>query len=313
MAFVERKNTMNETGEEKNQKEKPNTFPELIKNYPVIIFAIIVAFIFGIIFVTRVVLKKEEKGEVVRTQEKRGIYGARFFDESIKKRGTSEEPEVQNLKGQQILNQRKHDSRIEVFIQENEKFEREDEEINLDRKIEGKLGLSAGALIPARVQGTIFSFNTKAPVICSVTKDIEKDGNVLIPKESRFLGEADVIKSINRINVSFHLLIFPDGREIRVRAMAVSSDSSSGIKGREDKHHDRRALKAVGETLLAGASLFTAGFPSPESYSLQDELRLNLAQNLTQEAARDLRSEKIDTSITVENFTPVQVLLLDGI
>ncbi len=303
--------TMNEIDQEKNQKEKVNNFLELIKKFPVIIFVIVLAFVLGFILISRVAFKKEDKVNTVKTQEKRAIFETKFFDESINKRGDAAH---QNSEAKQTKVQMKHDSKIEVFIQtDGGRSEGENRGNESGRKEIMKLGLSAGTLIPARVQGTIFSFNTKAPVICAVTKDIEKDGKILIPKDSRFLGEADVIKSINRINVSFHLLIFPDGREMKVRAMAVSADTSAGIKGRIDKHHDQRALKAVGETLLAGASLFTAGFPSAEPYSLQDELRMNLAQNLTQEAAQDLRTEKIDSSITVENFTPIQVLLLDGI
>ncbi|MBI4970243.1 MAG: TrbI/VirB10 family protein [Candidatus Omnitrophica bacterium] len=306
---------MNEQGEDKNQKEKPNNaFPELIKNYPGIILASILCLILGIIFVTQIILKKEDKEAVHKTPEKREVFETKYFDESVKKRSGSEEAVSQYPQGKRISNQRKLDSKIEVFVQqESNKAENEITRIKPEGEREEKIGLSSGTLIPARVQGTIFSFNTKAPVICSVTKDIQQDGKLLIPKNSRFLGEADVIKSINRINVAFHLLIFPDGCEMRVRAMAVSADSSSGIKGRVNKHHDQRALKAVGETLLAGASLFTGSLPSAEPYSLQDELRMNLAQNLTHEAAQDLKTERIDASITVENFTPIQVLLLDGI
>jgi len=175
-----------------------------------------------------------------------------------------------------------------------------------------KLGLPAGTKIPAYLSGTIFSFNVEAPVTARVSKDIEKDGRVVIPKDAELLGEAGILKSLNRINVNFHLLIFPDGREVRIRAMALSEDGSSGIKGRVSKHRDIKVLKALGETALAGMSLFAAGVRS-EPYALEDQMRMNLAQNLTGEARQDLRSVKVDTSITADNFTPIQVILLEAV
>ncbi len=175
-----------------------------------------------------------------------------------------------------------------------------------------KLGLPAGTKIPAYLSGTIFSFNVEAPVTARVSKDIEKDGRVVIPKDSELLGEAGILKSLNRINVNFHLLIFPDGREMRIRAMALSEDGSSGIKGRVSKHRDVKVLKALGETALAGMSLFAGGVRS-EPYALEDQMRMNLAQNLTSEARQDLRSVKVDTSITADSFTPIQVILLEAV
>jgi len=137
---------------------------------------------------------------------------------------------------------------------------------------------------------------------------------VVIPKDSVFLGEAAVVKSVDRINVRFDLLIFPDGHEVRVKALALAEDSAAGIPGDVDKHTDRKVLKAIGETLLAGASLFAGGrSTSTDPFSLQDQMRLNLTQNLTNQAAQDLRSTKIEKSITVEAYTPIQVILLDAI
>lgn len=175
-----------------------------------------------------------------------------------------------------------------------------------------KLNIPSGTKIPAFVKDTIFSFNVAAPVSAVITKDFELDGKVIIPKDSKFLGEAGVLKSLNRINVRFELLILPDGSERRVQAIALSEDGSAGIKGRVSKQTDMRILKAVGETALAGVSLFAGGV-SRDPYSLEDNLRMNLAQNLTGQARQDLRNVKVETSVTVDGFTPIQVILLDGI
>ena len=177
-----------------------------------------------------------------------------------------------------------------------------------------KLGLPAGTKISALTSGSIFSYNIAAPVTVTVSQDIEKNGKVVIPKDSQFLGEAGVLKSLNRINVNFDLLIFPDGRQVRVRAMALSEDGSSGIKGRVNKHQDKRVFKALGETVLAGPSIFgRGGGVSSNPYSLEDHFRENAFDNLTGMAREDLRNTKVETSIIVDSLTPVEVILLEAV
>ena len=146
-----------------------------------------------------------------------------------------------------------------------------------------------------------------------VAKDVEKNGKVVIPKDSQFLGMAGILKSINRVNVNFDRLIFPDGREVRVRAMALSEDGSAGIAGRVSKHRDMRVLKALGETALAGAAIFGRGGVSTDPYSFEDRLRENAFDNLTGMAREDIRNVKTDVSITVDSFTPVQVILMETV
>ncbi len=207
--------------------------------------------------------------------------------------------------------ERNYATDIAVFLYHDEQKEKKRVSLK-EGKESKKIGLPAGTKIPAMVKDSIFSFNVGAPVTAVVTNDFLKDSSVLIPKESKFLGEAGVLRSLNRINVHFELLIFPDGTEHRVRALALSEDGSAGVKGRVSKHTDMKVLKAIGETTLAGVSLFAGGIQN-SPYSLQDNLRMNLAQNLTSEARGNLRDVKVDTSITVEGFTPIQVILLDGI
>lgn len=181
-----------------------------------------------------------------------------------------------------------------------------------EKEKEQPLGLPAGTKVPAFLEDRIFSFNVAAPVIAIIAKDFKWNGRTVIPKGSKLLGEANVLKSLDRINVNFERLIFPDGSERRVRAIALADDGASGIRGKLDKHRDTKVLKAIGETLLSGASLFV-GSTSSSPYSLQDQLRSNVAQNLSNQAAQDLRSVKVAESITVEASTPVQVVFLEAL
>ena len=105
----------------------------------------------------------------------------------------------------------------------------------------------------------------------------------------------------------------PDGREIRVNALALSEDGAAGIKGKTQKYTDMKVLKALGESVLSMGSLFLGRSSSTDAFNLQDQLRLNVAQNLSDNAQSSLKGVKIEKSVTVEGGKPVFVFLLEAI
>lgn len=229
----------------------------------------------------------------------------------VAKRDQKEKPVVEMRRETSSAGKRKYASDIAVYVFKEEKAPGQSHERKGNRE-EKSLGLPSGTKVPAFLLDRVFSFNVNAPVLAIVSKDLSWKEQVVIPKDSQFLGEASVLQSIDRINVSFNLLVLPDGREIRVHAMALSEDGSNGIKGKVEKHRDLRVFKAIGESLLGGASLFVGGV-SRDPYNIEDQLRMNLAQNLTNQASQDLRSVRVDQSITVEAYTPIQVIILESI
>lgn len=255
--------------------------------------------------------KKEAQKRAPQAEENRVVVTTQSMERAIDS-STKVKPlrARQSESRQSPPEKRKHDSAIAVFVEKDEKPK--PDATSKTREVEIKLGIPSGTKIPALLSDRIFSFNVAAPVTAILPKDFILKDNVIIPKDARFLGEVNVLKSVDRVNVRFDLLILPDGRELRIRAIALSEDGSSGIKGKVDKHTDTKALKAVGETLLAGASLFVGG-RSQDPYSLEDQLRVNLADNLTNQASQDLRSVKVDKSITVESGINIQVMLLEAI
>lgn len=298
----------NQTSQEPIKEKPKGNFPKIPLGFVILVVSVLVCAT-GLLWFASA--RGAKNKEVQAIPQKRQVYKTSYFQEAIKRKAElAQDSSNTSSELKQSTGSRKFTNQIEVYVYQPDKNK---EEKNLQKEKENKkIGLPPGTKIPAITQGTIFSFNTAAPVTCLLTRDIEKDGEILIPKNSKFLGEAGVLKSLNRINVTFNLLIFPDGREIKVRALALSEDGSSGIKGRVDKHTDKRVFKAIGETLLAGASLFTGGI-SQNAYSIQDQIKMNVAEGFTREASKDLNNEKIDTSITVESFTPIQVILLEGI
>ncbi len=173
------------------------------------------------------------------------------------------------------------------------------------------LGISTGVKVKAHLANAIFSFNVSSPVVAVTDEDFKKDDAVILPKGTQFVGDAGIVKSRDRVNINFSTMILPDGRELKARAMALSLDGSGGVKGKVDKQYDKSFLRAVGETLLSGAALVVGTREQP--LTLTDELRLNAARNLTDDARGALNNVKIEESITVESYTPILVLFLESV
>lgn len=211
----------------------------------------------------------------------------------------------------QMRSKRKLDSKIAVFV----RAPQEDSQnaSTKDRSEKLKLKIPSGTKIPAFLEDRVFSFNVEAPVLAVLAKDFLAQDKVVIPKGSKFVGEANVLKSLDRINVRFHLLVMPDGSELRVNAMALSEDGAAGIKGKSQKYADMKVLKAIGESVLSVGSLFLGRGSSTDAFNFEDQLRLNVAQNLSDDAQRSLRGVKIDKSVTVEGGKPVFVFLLEAL
>lgn len=254
---------------------------------------------------------KEKSGGLDATEENRTAMTAASMERAIDASSKSKET-VRASKSLKALVQgkRKLDSAMGVFVFRNETHQGFLPKAGTSEK--SRLGLASGTKIPAVIEDRLFSFNVEAPVVALVPMDFPAGERVVIPRGSKFLGEANVLKSLDRINVRFHLLVFPDGREVRVNALALSEDGAAGIRGRVEKHTDMKMAKAVGESLLSMGTLFLGG-RSQEAFSLQDQLELNLAQNLSDEARKNMRTVNVEKSVTVEASKPVFVFLLEAL
>ena len=236
---------------------------------------------------------------------------ATFMERAINASSRSKQS-VESVKPLKLLPRvkRKLDSAMGVFI-----FKKEPErelQTKTEKSEKFKLGLASGTKIPALLGERVFSFNVDAPVVAILSRDYSSGDKVVIPKGSKFLGEANVLKSLDRINVRFHLLVLPDGREIRVNALALSEDGAAGIKGKVEKHTDMKMVKAVGESVLSMGALFLGG-RSQDPFSMQDQLELNVAQNLSDEARKNLRNVNVEKSVTAEASKPIFVFLLEAV
>lgn len=175
------------------------------------------------------------------------------------------------------------------------------------------IGISSGTQIKAYLTNDVFSYNIETPVIAITAEDYTKGEAILIPKKTRFLGQASIVKSYDRINVVFQRMVLPDGREIHIQAMALSMDGSGGIKGKVKNHKVEGVFKALAKTILGGVSLFAGTSSDNETITVQDQLLLNAAEGLTNQAQQQLGAMKVEESVSVEALTPIQILFLEAL
>ena len=292
-------------------KEKKESLAEACKKRPLllVVFAVIILFLAFSMLSPRSKKKSHEK-ETLPVEEGRVVMTSQSMEKAIEKssRSVKKQP-VRKDSAMTRERKRKYDTDIAVFVTK----PKEEKETRLKLRDEPfNLGLPSGTKVPALISDRVFSFNVAAPVQAVIAKDFIYRDEIAIPKDSRFLGAADVVKSLDRINIRFDLLILPDGREVRVRALALSEDGAAGVQGKVDRHTDKKVLKAVGESVLSVGSLFLGG-RSRDPFSLEDQLRLNVSQSLQDEARQNLRETRVEKSITVESYTPVQVILLEAV
>jgi hypothetical protein len=184
--------------------------------------------------------------------------------------------------------------------------------LNSSFSIREPIGLPLGTKMPSLLKDKIFSFNVENQVEAELLKDIYYLGKLRLAKGTKFFGQVSVLHSEDRVNIRFTRLLLPWGEEREVRAVAHSLDGSGGIKGKVHKNYLKRFFSITGKTALGALTLLTVQ-NRQDAFSLDDELRLTAASNLSQEAQRELERLKVDRAITVEGMIPIQIVLLESV
>lgn len=91
--------------------------------------------------------------------------------------------------------------------------------------------LSAGTRIFIRLIDKIIISTQSIPFIGIVTKDVTHDDGVAIPQGSKVLGSVSFDDSIERANINLTSIVFTDGRERQISAVAIGADEQLGVEG----------------------------------------------------------------------------------
>ena len=167
----------------------------------------------------------------------------------------------------------------------------------------GNYFLPTGFTFDAVLETAIFSYNLLTPVSAVADENIRYQDEIVFPKGTKFIGNVQVVHTLDRVNIDFHTCVFPDGEEIKVRFLALWTDGSAGVRGKVETHKDAVAAKVAMKSVLAGVQAgAAAATPTVEGA---------MATGLSQEAANtlDTSSAKTLESISVEERTPIKIFV----
>ncbi|MDD5688537.1 MAG: TrbI/VirB10 family protein [Elusimicrobia bacterium] len=159
--------------------------------------------------------------------------------------------------------------------------------------------MHTGFTFDAVLKTAIFSFNTISPVIAQTEYDISFLGKVIIPKYTKLIGSCNIEKSVDRVNVVFHTIVFPDGQEIKFMGLALHTDGSGGIPGKVNKQKARLPAKILLSAAATGASVASGN-------DIPAQMIKGIADDTQQEMAG-----KQDYSITIKKDIAIQIYVVD--
>lgn len=162
-----------------------------------------------------------------------------------------------------------------------------------------KYFMHTGFTFDAVLKTAIFSFNTITPVIAQVEYNITFLGKVMIPKNTKIIGTCNIEKSVDRVNVIFHTIVFPDGQEIKFAGLALHTDGSGGIPGKVKKRKGRLPAKILLSAAATGASVASGS-------SVPAEMIKGIAEETQQEIA-----QKQYYSISIKKDTAILIYIME--
>lgn len=162
--------------------------------------------------------------------------------------------------------------------------------------------MPTGFSFPARLDNAVYSYNVETPAVAVVERNINFLSKTVIPAGTRVIGTVAIQKSHDRVLVNFHTVVFPEGDEVKLSAMALSLDGSAGLRGKVENHKDSAVANTVLRSVVSGtqAALDITGVSPIASQA---------TQGISQEALRELDMEKqqVTSSISVDSDTGLRI------
>lgn len=178
--------------------------------------------------------------------------------------------------------------------------------------------LPMGSAIPVALIGNVESTDSNSPVTAIILVDALSPGQgVVIPRGTKAIGHGQLDVSRKRLQVRFSTLVFPDGEQFSVSALAAMPDGSSGITGRFSSGAFGRQVSQFVGTFIGGLAQGmkdrapTGGIPM-EPGSLKNGVLNGLADSSMSYAKSSAESagQNSTASIKVDSGTQF-VLYLD--
>jgi len=166
--------------------------------------------------------------------------------------------------------------------------------------------LPTGFTFPALLPDAVFSYNTIAPVIAVLEDDVRFRGRVVLPKNTRLVGSAGELHTLDRVNISWRLAVVPEGCEIDFAGIALSADDGSGgVKGKLEKHEDSVAAQIALKSILSGAQQ-AAAIAAP----VEGAVATGFSSEANQMLDQNISKVKSLESVYVRERTQIRVFVL---
>jgi len=164
--------------------------------------------------------------------------------------------------------------------------------------------LPTGFTFPVRLENAVYSYNIETPAIAVVEKDVVYLDRVVIPADTRVIGTVGIVKSHDRVLITFHTLVFTTGDEVKFSGMGLSLDGTAGVKGKVETHKDSSVANTVLRSLVSGTQ-------TALSVSGISPIASGATAGLSQEATKELDTQRqeVTESITVDAETGLRVYI----
>lgn len=180
-------------------------------------------------------------------------------------------------------------------------------------------GLSSGTTIAAKAINRIVTSDSRSPVIAVVTHETTSQGGFSIPVGTKILGNAQSDPGSNRVQVTFHTMVFESGIEQAFSGAAVMPDGSSGIVG---EYHSQMLKKEGGRFLSNFVGGFADGFKDREKGgvlpfepgNLKNAALGGIAESANEQAkAYGEEMKNVNPFVTVDPGTAFMIFLERGL
>jgi type IV secretory pathway VirB10-like protein len=92
--------------------------------------------------------------------------------------------------------------------------------------------LPMGTLVRVRLLGKVESTDSNSPVSAVVIEDAKSPADyTVIPRGAKVIGQGQLDQSRERLQVHFATIVYPEGEQFSITAIAAMPDGSSGVAG----------------------------------------------------------------------------------
>jgi len=167
-------------------------------------------------------------------------------------------------------------------------------------RLEATARLPPGIRLVARLEAAATTA-VKTPLIASIEYNYEREGMIIVPAGTTAVGDVQQASSEGYLDIHFHTLRMPDGREEKIEATAVGLDQKP-VKGAvSGKNGGRKLLSRTlsGVGTVAAYAVGAGGVGLNRTVTGETLLRDRLASNIALAGEQELTNAAYSQNISV--------------